>query len=279
LSDTISISQCQTRLRFAAYLCSQGVRTLAPVLSQNNNVLETISFQGKHYFAFAWQKVAGKPLQDEHPRHLQDFYLSWGKTLGQMHLLSSTSQDFCADSISSANPVPHWSHEWKHFYHWIGKDKISNTWQQVYEQLLNYPQTKANFGMIHNDLHPKNMLIDDHGFTIIDFDVACCHWFVLDIAICIYSEYSRIGFHSQHRIPKEELFDLFLIPFLKGYHYCFRLPHDEYENIEFWLNYRRIIMYTVFYEQIKAANPAYLDRFQNDIYTWQPFLDRKLALV
>jgi len=151
--------------------------------------------------------------------------------------------------------------------------EVRQAWLEMKETLDARPRNRENFGMIHNDPHLGNLLYSPQGLVLLDFDVANYLWFALELAICIYSVYSRAGFHSRHKVPRADLQELFVKPFLTGYQSQNQLPETEWDSIELFLNYRRFIMFTVFYEQIREANPRYLDKFKQEILTGSKYQD------
>lgn len=50
------------------------------------------------------------------------------------------------------------------------------------------------------------------------------------------------------------------------------LPPEEYSRLETFLNYRRFLMFALFYEQIKEGDPAYLEVFRRDILSGARYL-------
>ncbi|HQF67450.1 MAG TPA: hypothetical protein PLC91_00765 [Candidatus Cloacimonadota bacterium] len=71
---------------------------------------------------------------------------------------------------------------------------------------------------------------------------------------------------------KAELSRLFLKPFLQGYQSQNNLPPEEYSRLETFLNYRRFLMFALFYEQIKEGDPDYLEVFRQDILSGTRYL-------
>ena len=53
----------------------------------------------------------------------------------------------------------------------------------VYNQLVELDQTKDNFGLIHADLHARNVLVQGDKLQIIDFDDCGYSWHSYEIAV------------------------------------------------------------------------------------------------
>ncbi|MDD2507163.1 MAG: phosphotransferase [Candidatus Cloacimonetes bacterium] len=139
-------------------------------------------------------------------------------------------------------------------------------------KLEHYPVTRANFGFIHNDIHPKNILLSPSAMHLIDFDRSCRHFFVQDIANAIYSEYSRIGFHSKHKAALADMLKLFVKPFIESYIETYPTLAEDLIALEQFIMYRRIVMFAIFHDEVKAAAPAYLEEFRQGIVQNTKFL-------
>jgi len=59
---------------------------------------------------------------------------------------------------------------------------------------------------------------------------------------------------------------------MKSYRSEYKLPEGEIMDIELFINYRRMIMFTVFYRQISEQNPRYLQQFKREILDEIPYL-------
>jgi len=255
------------RLSFFDWLCEHGIRVAKPLRSVNNEILERIVLDGTACLARAWMKIPGEHIGDRHPAELADFYEAWGAMLGKMHGLSSHYCQWGHSSCSDAAGLPliSWQREWELFYGWLPEEEVKNAWLEVRTELECLPIRRDNFGFIHNDAHPGNILITDQGLALLDPEVANYHWFMTDLGICLNSEYSRIGHHSIHKSAMSELPELFLVPFLKGYLSQHRLAKEDIHQIRLFLHYRRFLMYAVFYEQIREHDPEYLQAFRREL--------------
>lgn len=265
--ETDSRAAILERLSFFDWMSEHGIQVAKPLPSVNHEVLERIEVDGTVCVARAWKKIGGDHMGDRHPAQLADIYEAWGSLMGKMHHLSRQYPQWRHSECADENGIPliSWQREWELFYRWLPEQEVKNAWLEVKTELEKLPQRRDNFGFIHNDAHPGNILINHEGLALLDPEVANYHWFMTDLGICLNSEYSRIGYHSQHKHSMNELPELFLPPFLKGYLSQNRLDHDAAGQIRLFLHYRRFLMYAVFYEQIKEHDPAYLERFRREL--------------
>lgn len=266
------------RLRFAEFLAQNKIPTIQPILSTQNKLVETFDIEGQIYEAYAWPKIAGIALTDLHPQMLKNFYQRWAKLLSQLHALSSSHNTYgLFEDQEYARYHLHWHREWEICEHKLCEPELKELWHEIRYQLDSLSGSKSTFGLIHADAHPKNILDDGNDLHLLDFDRCCYHFFGIDIANSIYSEYSRIGFHSKHTRALPDLAQLFLKPFITSYLSHFDLPMAELKQIELFLKYRRVLMYSIFYDEIKLAAPKYLEQFKMELIQNKSFLDFSLT--
>lgn len=255
------------RLEFFDYLGARGIQVARPLHSVNGSVIETLGDHEEPCIVRAWHKLPGEHIADLHPKNLSEFYQAWGAMIGRMHRLAQELHQWrgsaCTDEFGVS--LLSWRREWELFYHWLQETAVKQAWEGIKDELERLPVSRASFGFIHNDPHPGNILVNESGLALLDPEVANYHWFMTDLGICLNSEHSRIGHHSKHKEALADLPDLFLRPFMQGYHSQNRLPADEYHRIRLFLRYRRFLMYAVFYEQIKQHDPDYLKGFTREL--------------
>ena len=255
------------RLEFFDYLGARGIQVARPLHSVNGAVIETVAEDEAIFIARAWTRIPGEHLPDQHPKDLSDYYHAWGTMLGKLHRLAREHPQWRHSACLDGSGAPNisWQREWELFFHWLKGAGVKKAWEGIRAELESLPVSRARFGFIHNDPHPGNILVNAEGLALLDPEVANYHWFMTDLGICLNSEHSRIGHHSKHKEALAELPDLFLRPFMQGYHSKNRLPADEYHRIRLFLRYRRFLMYAVFYEQIKQHDPDYLKGFTREL--------------
>ena len=269
-----AIAMVRERQAWMEHLNLHGVDTTLPLRSPKGNLAEAFNHNGKDYIAYCWLYVPGGHVQLGDPRRCRDFYQKWGRMLGKMHRLAKNWPDWLHSACLDKNGKPLISREaeWQVFFNWIQDAEVKAAWTTMRETLDTLPVNRANHGLIHNDAHPQNILRDGGRLVLIDFDVANFLWFALDLAICVYSEYSRVNFHSGFARRNDELDELFITPFMQAYESENRLPPEEYGRIELFLNYRRFLMFACFYDQIKSGAPDYLETMKHDIVQSKTYL-------
>lgn len=82
--------------------------------------------------------------------------------------------------------APFWGPFWEHpALSATQQNLLRTTRDAVHAMLGRYGQDPSRFSLIHADLHPGNILVGQHGLTVIDFDDAAFGWHVYDIAVAL----------------------------------------------------------------------------------------------
>ena len=96
------------------------------------------------------------------------------------------------------------------------------------EELKNLPIGSADFGLIHDDLHFANFLIQANGqVSIIDFDDCVYGWFAIDVAMALFD--ILVLYDPASEAEKQGFAHRFLSNYLAGY-------RTEKDLSQYWLN-------------------------------------------
>lgn len=266
-SSDYSLEIIKERMAFARYLAEHGIQTTKPLYSSRENLVESASDNETQYLAVCWEYIPGTGIGDSAPKELKSYYLAWGTLLGKMHRLARHYPHWRNSAVKDKNekPLICLDTEWQLFYDWLQDEEVRNAWQNLKSDLDTFPVNRNNFGFIHNDAHTGNILRNEKGLVLLDFDVANYLWFGLDLAICLNSEYARIMHHSSHKAQAENLQKLFIEPFMQGYTKENTLAEEELKRIGKFIHYRQFLMFAVFYNQIKNNAPLHLEVMKREI--------------
>jgi amicoumacin kinase len=259
------------RLRYLDYLGANDAPIIHPVHSARDCLVERIRLDGMLYQAYAWRMIEGRHIDNPNPLELGGFYRDWGAAIGRIHALAQNYPDWRESPVRDENgeSIISWCTEMKFFHGWLKDDDIRNAWDALRDELTTLPIRRDNFGFIHNDPHAHNLLIMRNGVALLDFDVANYHWFMVDLAIPVYSEIYRIW---NHKPVSLEIKRLIVDGLLEGYSRENTLLSEEFDRLELFLHYRRILLFCVFYDQIRRHDPAYLESMKRDILERRPLL-------
>ncbi|MFC5448641.1 phosphotransferase enzyme family protein [Paenibacillus aestuarii] len=237
-----SEQEAMAELHFMMYLYDHGVSVPKVFLSKGEKWVESIA-GGFHAAVFG--EAPGKIATEEdwNPK----LFENWGRLLGQMHLLTQ-----------SYVPLPDaqrrdWKQEtWMDMMRNLPQEETIAR-QKAYELttwLETLPKDLKNYGLVHCDLHAKNIFVTkDSSITAFDFDDSCYHWFVYDIAIILHSVIIRQKRLEQQSSTLDDHVAWFFTWFMKGY--------QEIQNVESWwlkaipkfLSYRRLLDYNFLHQK------------------------------
>ena len=196
------------------------------------------------FLAVAFEKVQGSSAWES--GWTDTLFETYGRLLGRMHTLSKNYQP--------SNPDwkrPTWNDtimlDVERFI--PPEDRVvRRKFQDLTEYLLKLPQDNASYGLIHQDAHAGNFLVDKDGNIILfDFDDCTYSWFINDIAIVLFYMVNSV------RDPVS-LTARFLPHFLKGYGQENQLNSVWFKEIPHFLKLREIDMYSIIHRSFDVNN-------------------------
>lgn len=274
-----SYSAMLQRFEYAEFLHKAGIRVLSPLRSPQDKIIECFHLDECDCMLYAWPMIPGTTLTDIAPDDLKEYYQDWAKLIAGIHWIAKDYPKPPSPLEASTQDFLNWHQEWSNALDKLSEPALKAVWQELKAELDSYPASESKFGMIHNDIHPQNMLMSDDGLYLIDFDRATRHFFVQDIANAIYSEYSRIAYHSSHKSRLKSLDELFLKPFINTYLEHYPSLISDLEKIESFILYRRILMYCIFEDELQLYAPKTKKKLADDIILRTPFLKRSIREI
>lgn len=255
------------------YLFSSGVQVTRPILSINEQYIETINVDEKECYVLAFEKAKGSFVNvNDKETWSTDFFTIWGKTLGKIHRFSKKyspkdkkvkRQDWNKGLLFSENFSE-------------VDEVVIQKWEKYLNELTKIPKDKNSYGMIHNDLHHRNFYVHNNEIILFDFGDCEYNWFIYDIAIVIYHAVQTV---DENDIKRREVFaHQFIKAFLEGYLTENNLDSYWLSKLTFFLNYRRIYSYMYFSkflsEQQKSVKRAknILNSMKDKIERDEPYL-------
>jgi amicoumacin kinase len=219
------------------YLSDGGVSVARAVPSKEGNLVEPVADgQDGHFLAAAFIKAYG-----EQPWFVrtQAFYHSYGRLLGSMHALTAHYQP---KNIAWKRP------EWNDPSMDIvarglpdGEEGVKQKYRELVEHLRSLPKDPTCYGLIHQDVHAANFLMDEAGnLTLFDFDDCAYNWYAYDIAIAL--------FYMVLEAPEGPAFAQEFLPHLiEGYRSVYPIDDFWLREIPYFLKVREIELYAVIY--------------------------------
>jgi Ser/Thr protein kinase RdoA (MazF antagonist) len=271
------LPRMREKCAFVDYLAENGVRVARPVRSLNGQWVEAVESPEGNYLASAARRAPGHHINGRNPAEANHaLYQKWGQVTGQMHALAKRYPTWRHDPAGVEPPtvIMDWKEEHQSFLGWRQEEDIRAKWVQLGSQLEKLPQTRDSYGLIHNDLHPQNFLVDNGEITVIDFDVCSYHWFATDIGIALFFA-DWLGAPEAEPARRAYLTG-FLHDFMEGYRRENDLDAAWIERLPLFLRHHQILLYTVFSNEWKNKP----NRWQTDtLKSWRKSILNDLPVV
>jgi Ser/Thr protein kinase RdoA (MazF antagonist) len=235
------------KIAFAHFLSDHGIRLARWLPSIHNNLVEVVA--GEELIV-AVTKLEKAPGHHPNMRNTKEWNASlfrqWGQVMGRMHRLT---QDYVG-----GDHIGHWQDEVSFFIDWCSDPEIKKHWYDMEAYLKKLPKPQNAYGLIHNDLHQWNYLLDRGEIVIFDFDVCGHHWFLTDIGIALFHglwvNSWRNTYASKERTQR--LYD----SFMAGYIIENSLDVAWRERLPLFLKYRQLLSHTVFSDSKNLSNAS-----------------------
>ena len=168
-----TLPEARQVMHFLRFLAAEKVPVGAPVASLNGEYIELLD---GGYFGAAQREAPGVEMS----QHLLDrsVYEAWGRSLGLLHAASRRYQPDPAIPYQ----FPSVQDFWKTIEPAIGA--ASRELQRVYAELTAWMERLPghDYGLIHGDYRPGNVIWDGTTARTIDFDEPNRHWYIADVA-------------------------------------------------------------------------------------------------
>ncbi|NQT60615.1 MAG: phosphotransferase [Bacteroidetes bacterium] len=228
-SNERTIQELDAEINLLNYLDSKNVNIAKPVISNNNRYVEEQKTPYGKFYTVVFDYVSGKHLEIE-DFNLEGFY-KWGKSLGQMHQVMKEVPESFQIRRKTHNEL---------FENLITKylpndDIEALEIERIKRWLSSLTMNKDNYGIIHYDFELDNLIWNDDGIFVIDFDDAIYSWFAADIAYALrdlFSEGEKINLHDEK-----------FLKFIQGYREITSLPEDQIKQIPFFYKFHNFITY------------------------------------
>ncbi|MFT5101398.1 MAG: Ser/Thr protein kinase RdoA (MazF antagonist), partial [Planctomycetaceae bacterium] len=160
----------------------------------------TLENNGKPRYAGLARWTTGEILQErlqqtpETPTLLH-YFEQLGIIMANMHNQACNWQipeSFTRHRLNSdglLGDVPFWGPFWEHpTLSATERALLLSTRDQVRQVLTRYGHPTSTYSLIHADMHPGNLLLNEDQLTVIDFDDAGFGWHQYDIAVALVSQ-------------------------------------------------------------------------------------------
>jgi len=176
-SEEKAFSNVTSEIRLINWLIEQGYPAMRPVKMREGKWADRISTQWGVYNVSCFEAVAGNTLEDTEgtPRVVNGY----GRMLERLHKLMkqypfSEERNNHKDLLEVIR---------KRLMEFNAPQSVLAEWKSVCGQFSGLEIHSENYGVVHYDFEPDNVLYDEESdrFGVIDFDDAIRAWYSLDV--------------------------------------------------------------------------------------------------
>lgn len=224
--------QLDAELDFIRFLASHGLAVACPVLSNQKAFIETArTSDGQTWHAVVFAAAPGRHFRLFSPDIAAPLFQAWGSAMGRLHALSRTyvpaeskqrpawtalDTTACTDSMIPA-----------------AEKAARREYVRVSEWLASLPSPRESWGLIHGDFERTNFVIDGATLTAYDFDDACYHWYLADVAHALWI------FRRAPAADREQ----FLVWFAEGYQQHCAVAAGWRESLSWFVRLRSLTLF------------------------------------
>jgi len=256
--------QTLSMLDWVSYLEGQGAPVAAPLPSSNGRLLEHLEFEHQRYNLTAFEKAAGTLAEDIPPSAwTDDLFRSIGSSVGKFHRISSGYQP----DLPGFNR-PHWfdSYEVQDAFRLIANisDSACGKLRHLIRELRLLPTSAEDYGLIHEDLHFANFLVEQDGqVTVIDFDDCAYGWFAIDVAMALFDV--LVLYNAGDETESQHFARRFMTAYLSGYRREFNVTAYWLSQIPRFLKLKELCIYATLVGHPDVALPdSWVGRFMRN---------------
>jgi Ser/Thr protein kinase RdoA (MazF antagonist) len=145
--------------------------------------------------------------------------------------------------------------------------------EDILSEVNALPRSRDIYGLIHQDLHESNLIINNDLLTIIDFDDSIYSWYIDDIAIIMFHFAWR--FQSAEK-SRDQVISEFYPIFMRGYRSIRSLSEEWINLISLFVRLRHIRLFCTLAFELNIREDEWSRTILN---TWIPFLQQKLEWI
>ena len=247
-ADTI-----QAELDYVNALAASGQRVANPVPSRTGHLVESIETMQGLFHAVVFEALPGKSidLEEMTPNQL----VQWGQALGELHQ---------ATTHYTKPGRPSWQDHLTMVAELVPATESSahQEIERLTGELNQLECNPQNYGLIHYDFEPDNLIWHDGQPGIIDFDDCAWYWYVADIALALSDLFGD-------RPSQVDFTNATFRHFIQGYRTSKSIEQDELAQIPLFLRMQNLVSFARLYRAVTPVNPT-------GELPWMPGLREKL---
>ena len=253
--------QTLSMLEWVRYLSEHGAPVVAPLPSINNSLLENLVQDGTRYTITAFENTEGTLAENIPPSEwTDDLFNRVGRAAGKLHRVSKSYQPSLP---GFSRPIWFESYEVNEATSLLAgtSDPAREKLAILIAELKLLPTQPSEFGLIHDDLHFANFLIQPDGqVSIIDFDDCGYGWYAMDVAMALFDVLVLANLTDEDE--RQRFAHRFMSSYLAGYRQENTLPSFWLSQVPRFLKLKELCIYPTLIGHAETAQPgSWVGRF------------------
>lgn len=272
IGDPDALRVSEARALLMAHFSSHGVSMPRLIPAESGEASVVLAAEGRIFRAYAMEEVSGKAPHELTETQRPALVEGMGAVIGQMHAATLAYPLWEGlPRAEGAHRALHWQSEMDFFSGWIRDDQARACWERLRVRLEALPQTRGTMGFIHNDPHPWNFLWHEGSLTVLDFDVANCHFLLNDVAIAAFSLLMELSDRFTRPLDLHAVQGTLEV-LLRGYNRFQALPEGWRAQLDLFLQYRRLLLLCAMSDGLGTV-PSHMTRMYRLALAEEPVLD------
>ena len=251
-------AEIEGELIWLDHLIRHGCTVSTPVRSLNGELLETCVLPSGTFHVACFVRFGGRLLNPATDAEWNDaLFLKLGREIARLHRISDAlrlPRDHDRKPWHESNlsrfpdPLPA-----------AFDPAVCARMQALTDDMRSRPTRAPHYGLVHRDLHAGNLLYEHGQIEIIDFDLGCYGWRVMDFTPLLFTHYfypSNLVANASPRRASEVLATM-----VRGYREEYAMDPEQLEMVEDLLKLRSVVSYIAMapapeHWQVALGNPS-----------------------
>jgi len=234
------INETEAEMEWLYYLAKNNVGVALPLKSEGGNLVISTQDDGGHYIITSFEALDGEFWDKNNPvKWNEKIFYNWGKVMGNIHSLTKNFNP------SSTNVVRN-TFDGRFSLEDSVKScpSVNAIVEDLIKEIMALPKDEDSYGLIHNDIHQWNFLVDGDKINVFDFDDSLYGWFTLDIGIALY----HALWWGRKDDAGNDFTDSIILNFIKGYLSANDLSDFWLAKIPMFMKFRQICKFSWFFD-------------------------------
>ena len=263
-----SIEELNSERVWVSALSEAGISVPGSLLTRDGHhfALVDIPETGEQRYAGITTWLKGTPLSEylttsSDAEERKRFFRRIGEIAAAIHNQSSGWKEPAGfemgrlDLESLLGETPYWGRFWEHAeLTEAEKTLLLREREKARATLIAYGERPENFGLIHADLHPENIVYDGEDLALIDFDDAAYGWHLYEIATALIMDMFAPDFEALRAA------------LLEGYREHRPLSDQDVELLSVFLLIRGMAIIGWFHQRAEHAGSEYFAEVKRIVF-------------